>query len=198
MHPNTRRLKMKARTLVSILILVLAVLMITIFPWSSAQSEDYDNNRPKGEVIFKLGQEDKSEYDFTARSFKDNPEYTCHVGVDCSTETFPPGMYRLFPGYVNRDVKCVTIIFDLKRHYKELVLRLARSGSETTVVVIDGTQTYHVTGEMLGSREGNIFGVYNLSLGSFDKGTHTIVITVADDGIGNGTYGWDALALIAK
>jgi hypothetical protein len=189
---------MKNRTLGPFIILVLAVLMITILPWSSAQSDVYDTNRPMGKVIFELGQEAKSEYDFTARSFKDNPEYTCHVGVDCSTETFHPGMYVLFPGYVNRDVKRVTIIFDLKRHYKELVLRLARSGSETTVVVIDGTQTYHVTGEVIGSKEGSIFGVYNLSLGSFDKGAHTIVMTVADDGIGNGTYGWDALALIAK
>jgi hypothetical protein len=102
------------------------------------------------------------------------------------------------PGDEDMDVQRVKLIFDLERNYKELVLRLARAGSETTVVSVDGTQKYLVTSEMLGSREGGENGVYNLSLGGQKKGTHTIELTIADDGNGNGAFTWDALTLVAK
>ena len=52
---------------------------------------------------------------------------------------------------------------------------------------------------MLESSEGFDVGVYDLSLGVLEKGEHSIEMTVADDdSYGNGTYQWDALALIDK
>ena len=51
---------------------------------------------------------------------------------------------------------------------------------------------------MLGSRDGFVVGVYDLKLGALKKGPHTIQLTVADDGKGNGRYSWDALTLFAE
>jgi hypothetical protein len=51
---------------------------------------------------------------------------------------------------------------------------------------------------LLGSGDGGKYGVYNLSLGAMEKGTHKIELTIQDDGKGNGSFGWDALVLIAK
>ena len=55
-----------------------------------------------------------------------------------------------------------------------------------------------VTNTMLGSGENYHYGVYNLELGALKKGTHTIELTVADDGKGNATYAWDALSLFVE
>ena len=48
---------------------------------------------------------------------------------------------------------------------------------------------------MLGSGEGYKVGTYDLELGSLDEGTHTIELTMADDGKGTGSYQWDAIVL---
>ena len=93
-------------------------------------------------------------------------------------------------------MKRIIISFRLDQAYNNVILRLARGGAETTVVTIDGKQTYLVTDTMLGSGEGFGVGVYNLELGTLKKGVHTIQLTVADDGKGNGAYQWDALSLI--
>jgi hypothetical protein len=100
--------------------------------------------------------------------------------------------------YADEDVKRITITFTLDQDYSELALRLVRGGSETTVVTVDAQQTYLVTNVMLGSNEGWVVGSYYLMLGALKKGTHTIQLTVADDGKGNGHFGWDALALFAR
>ena len=188
---------MKSRTLVSILILVLALLIIIVMPWSQGQSDDSDTNRPDGKLIFEIGQEDKSDREFRRVGFGE--EYTCRVGVDCSTEAFPQYLYRTpYGGYKDNGVERITISFTLDQKYKKVVLRLARAGDETTVVVVDGKLKPRVTNTMLGSGENYHFGVYNLKLGALKKGTHTIELTVADDGKGNAMYQWDALALFAR
>ena len=191
---------MKARTFVSILILVLAVLIISVLPWSQSQSDDSDTTRPTGKVIFEIGQEDKRDWEFSRVGFEGQSEYTCRVGVDCSTEAFPQRLSRAgYTGYEYSSVERITISFTLDQKYKKVVLRLARGGDETTVVVVDGKRKKHrVTNTMLGSGEGFRVGVYNLELGALKKGEHTIEITMADDGKGNANYQWDALSLFAE
>jgi hypothetical protein len=140
---------------VSILILILAVLVMTVSPWSQVYSGDSDKSRPKGDVIFEIGRENGSYTEFTARGFRGKPDYSCRAGVDCTAKTFPEGLYVGEPlrRYQTRCVERVTIYFDLMSDYKEVVLRLARAGDETTEVTVDGIQVYLVTNGMLGSGE---------------------------------------------
>jgi hypothetical protein len=147
--------------------------------------------RPVDNVFFAIGREDKSdnEFEFTMGM----SEYRCTVGVDCSTEAFPTGLGLAWYGL---GVERIIISFRLNQAYDNVILRLARGGAETTVVIVNEKQKYFVTDTMLGSGEGYIVGVYNLELGTLKKGVHSIEMSVADDGKGNGTYAWDALSLI--
>jgi hypothetical protein len=154
--------------------------------------------RPVDNVFFAIGREDNSdnEFEFTVGM----SEYRCTVGVDCSTEAFPANLGLAgsdFAGnYVLGGVERIIISFRLDQAYDNVILRLARAGGETTVVIVDRNQTYLVTDTMLGSGEDYIVGVYNLELGTLKKGVHTIETSVADDGKGSGAYLWDALSLI--
>ena len=188
---------MKSRMLVRVL--VSAVLMMTILPWGQGQSDDADTSRPAGKVIFEFGQEDKDYSGFQQFGFRGHPEYRCRVGVDCSTETFPMNLLVApMDEYVDDAVDCITIEFGLEQDYNEVMLRLARGGAETLVVMVDKKRTHIVTNTMLGSDENYVFGVYNLTLGELKKGNHTIQLTVADDGKGNRGFVWDALSLFAE
>jgi hypothetical protein len=190
---------MKSRTSVSILIFVFAALIMIVLPWHQGQADDSDTNRPKGKVIFEIGQEDKDYSGFQQFGFRGHPEYSCIVGVDCSTEAFPMYIYVApLDEYVDDGVDCITIEFGLEQDYSEVVLRLARGGAETLVVMVDKKRTHVVTNTMLGSDENYVFGVYNLTLGELKKGNHTIQLTVADDGKGNRVFVWDALSLFAE
>jgi hypothetical protein len=46
-------------------------------------------DRQYGKEIFAMGIEDKSDDEFCSSGFSGHPEFTCTVGVDCSTESFP-------------------------------------------------------------------------------------------------------------
>jgi hypothetical protein len=190
---------MKTRTLISILILVFAALILTVSPWGQGQSDDSDTSRPDGKVIFEIGQEDKSDMEFRRSGLRGQKKYRCQVGVDCSTEAFPA--YLLLAGYApyyDNGVDRIIIIFELDQAYNNVVLRMVRGGDETTVVTVDGKRTHLVTNTMLGSGEGFKVGVYNLPLGELVEGTHSIEMTIADDGKGNRGYSWDALSLFAE
>jgi hypothetical protein len=181
--------------------IVASLFLISLPVWG--QSAELETSRPVGKTLFAIGQEDKSELEFRRGGFKGHPEYTCRVGVDCSTEAFPSGMYLesefTIAGVTYAwGVTRITITFTLDQDYSEPVLRLARAGTETTVVTVDAQRTNLVTNTMLGSYDGGVFGTYDLPLGALSKGTHTIQFTVADDGKGNGHYVWDALALFAR
>ena len=190
---------MKTRPLVSILIFVFAALIMIVLPWGQVQADDSDTDPPKGKVIFEIGQEDKNQMEFQQFGFRGHQEYSCIVGVDCSTETFPMNLLVApIDEYVDDAVDCITIEFGLEQDYSEVVLRLARAGAETLVVMVDKKRTHVVTNTMLGSDENYVFGVYNLTLGELKKGNHTIQLTVADDGKGNRGFVWDALSLFAE
>ena len=125
-------------------------------------------------------------------------EYSCEIGVDNVNETFPNYLYvsaELAGGLADEGVAHVEITFTLDRKYSNVVFRLVRSGSETSVVTIDSDQEYLVTAATIGSRDGWTVGAYNLEIGELDEGRHMIELTVADDGEGDGGYSWDTLAL---
>jgi len=79
-------------------------------------------------TLFTIGQEDKSYYEFCASGFKGHSEYTCNVGVDCSTQTFPKRLYRApISSYMGDGVERIIISFTLGHDYNEVVLPLARA-----------------------------------------------------------------------
>ena len=157
-----------------------------------------DTSRPVGKELFTIGQEDKSYFEFRSTGFRGQPEYTCRVEADCAAEAFPRWLYRAPRPWTDDGVERITIIFTLDHDYNEVVLRLARAGAETAVVTVDGKRTHLVTNSMLGSNEDYVVGAYNLTLGALKKGTHTIQLTLADDGTGNDMHVWDAIALFAR
>jgi hypothetical protein len=162
--------------------------------WNGCQSE---STSEEDVLTFEIGKEDKSE--FPLSDFTGVHDYECTAGKDCDPETLPVKSYRMSAVRIGDyyGVAGITIRFSLKRDYEEVVLRLARWGAETDVVTVDGKKTHIVTNTMLGSYE-DVYGVYDLKLGALDKGRHNILITVAEDGRGNGRHDWDAITLIAK
>ena len=149
------------------------------------------------EVIFRIGEENRVSAEFYKRGFEEQLSYICTIGVDFSNKTFPKRHYRANYRDSNRDfgVENIEIIFTLEKNYRNIIFRLARSGSETTTVIVDDEHEYVVTADMLGSSDNGGYGSYDLELGALNKGTHSMVLTVADDGNGNGAYGWDALII---
>jgi hypothetical protein len=176
------------------------------------QSAESDTNLPAGNLIFKIGKVDKKGSDFKPEGFKGVNEFICTAGIDCDVKAFPLKMYRmsetqrfdkidLSQAFDNSGVARVNINFTLDQDYKKAVLRLARTGLETTVVTVDDQQTHLVTYKMLGSLDSDhflSFGAYDLNLGSLNKATHSIQLTVAEDGEGDGVFVWDALILVAE
>lgn len=150
-------------------------------------------------VIFSIGTIGQSMSDFTGSGYGDIENFECTVGADCSTETFPPQMYKPSTPIKHRTIgaSSVRIFFNLRQPYENLFLRLARAGSETTIVTLDDEKVFKVTSTMLGSDERRKYGSYDLAFGSLGQGTHNIHLTVEDEYNGNGRFWWDALILIS-
>ena len=152
-----------------------------------------------GTIIFEIGIINQSISDFPANGFNGVDDYECTVSVDCSTETFPVHMYKLpVPrGSDSMGVAFVTIFFELNKSHENLIFRIVRGGSETTIVTLDDDKRFDVTSSMLGSDERRKYGNYDLSLGSLGQGTHSIHLAIGENNHGNGRYWWDALILIS-
>lgn len=151
-------------------------------------------------ILFAIGKEDGSRYDFKQYGWTDIHEYEHTVGIDSVDGAFPSHLYATSAAntWDSSAVARVRIVFNLDRSFERLNLRLVRAGSETTIVKLDNKESYKVTSDMLGSNEHSGFGSYDLNLGPLGKGVHNIELSVADDEKGNGRYGWDAIALIAR
>jgi hypothetical protein len=177
------------------LVTVLTLSVAVTLAWSQTIADD-----PTGKVLFAIGQVDKSRSEFKEYGFKGIHDYKCAAGTDCVVESFPARLYRMsaFKPVDSNGVAQVTINFTLDQAYNNLLLRIARAGAETTVVTVDEKQNHRVTNTMLKSNEGYVHGAYDVGLGAFNKGAHTIQFTVADDGEGNGRYVWDAIVLVAE
>lgn len=146
--------------------------------------------------LVQIGKEDGSSAEAARSGFRDVDEFRWTAEQPPDASDFPFGHF--VEGVVTiRGVARVVVEFDLVRSYERVVLRLAREGSETTVVHVDQQADHQVSGEMLGSRDGNHFGSYDLALGPLQQGRHMLVLTVLDDGKGPG-YAWDALKLSAR
>ncbi|NNK94010.1 MAG: hypothetical protein HKP41_06630 [Desulfobacterales bacterium] len=152
-----------------------------------------------GTIIFEIGIINDSLSDFPANSFNGVDDYKCTVGVDCSAETFPVHMYKqpVPKGSDSMGVAFVTIFFELNESHENLIFKIARAGSETTIVTLDDDKRFDVTSSMLGSDERRKFGSYDLSLGSLGQDTHSIHLAIGENNYGNGRYFWDALILIS-
>lgn len=164
--------------------------------WGGGQRESGHNGTKK--VILAIGKEDQSDAEFASNGFAGKDEYSCEVGVDCIASKFPQRHERKGNrNYDSNGVQRIYINFALDSTYGRVFLRLARAGGETTVVKLDDRKAAKVTNVMLGSDEGYHQGAYDLALGRIGKGKHTIELTVAFDGKGNGSYIWDAIELFA-
>ena len=152
-----------------------------------------------GTIIFEIGIINESMSDFPANNFTGVDDYKCTVGVDCSTETFPVNMYKQPAPRLSDStgVAFVTIFFELNKSHENLIFRIVRAGSETTIVTLDDEKRFDVTSSMLGSDERRKYGSYDLSLGSLGQGTHSIHLAIGENNYGNGEYHWDALILIS-
>jgi hypothetical protein len=147
--------------------------------------------------ILEIGKQDGSSAEFANKGFRDLDEFHCSTEKVPSADTFP--LAHFVEGVVSdRGVSRVAFDLNFGEAYDRVVVRLAREGSETTVVAVDGKTEYQVTAKMLGSRDGNQFGVYDLQVGPLEKGGHTIVLTVLDDGKTTGGYAWDALKVLVR
>jgi hypothetical protein len=69
--------------------------------------------------------------------------------------------------------------------------------AETIIVRLDDNRQFKVSSDLMvpETYEHSPFGSYELALGRLDKGIHHIELSVADDGKGNGRFGWDAIIL---
>lgn len=162
--------------------------------WGEGQGESSATGERS--IIFSIGQENKSGGEFRLSGLTGTTEFRCTVGRDCTEKLFPIRLEA--PRNREEDysaVERVDIRVVLERDYSRPVLRIARGGDETTVVKVDGNRIAAVTAAMLGSGESERFGAYDLHLRHLGKGEHTIELTVADDGKGNGHYTWDAIML---
>lgn len=146
----------------------------------------------RSETIFEIGVQDNSYNEFKLEGFKEIEEFILNCGENYATGDFPYGHFA--PEIIsNRGVQSIVIQFETEEDYSKGILLLSREGSETTRVLIDEDAEYRITSEMLGSRDGNHFGSYELDIGAIPAGKHSIRLTVDDDGKSIGGYAWDAI-----
>ena len=166
----------------------------------TVESTDSEANDRAWDEIFVIGVENGSWSEFASYGFDEYQEYICQLNVDCTVADIPLGLYEGDgPSRYHDSVPRLTIVFQLERDYDDLVLRLARAGSETTAVFIDDSEEpLLVTSEMLGSRDGGTIGAYDLPLDPLQAGSHSVAFAIHNDDVGNGEYAWDALSLHAR
>jgi hypothetical protein len=183
---------MKTNRIVACAVLALPMMLSALL--CPGQEQPSPTAARDAEVIFTIGKEDKSDREFLNAGWYGKEEFVCRPATDWADQSFPAELH-IHGAYESYGVVRVKVLFELKRSYTRIVLRLARGGDETTVVRVDGQQTYHVTNAMLGSAEGFVIGSYELDIGGLEQGEHSLEFTVAEDGKGNGAYQWDALRL---
>ena len=151
-------------------------------------------------VIFTIGVEDKSRTEFAYNSWKGIDAFECTVGIDCTTENFPLRLYALWAAkdWDNSAVARDVINFNLGNDVPNAVFRVARFGSETSVVRVDGGEEIVIARDMMGV--GSVedgWGWFELPLADLEAGPHQIVLSVLDDKNGSGRHSLDAITLRA-
>jgi hypothetical protein len=167
----------------------------TVTPMPVPPAIDADQNG----ILFSIGREDGLRIEYQQSGWQGIHEYECTIGVDCEKmRSFPSHLYAVSAAdkWDDSAVERVKITFNLNKEFEYVTLRLVRAGAETSVVSLDDRYEFEVSSDMLGTYEHSAFGSYELELGSLDEGIHHIELSVADDGKGNGRFGWDAIVLI--
>ena len=151
-------------------------------------------------VLFAIGAEDGDESEFQFADWEGIGDYECTIGVNCESKNFPAHLVRMsiadrwdYYGVVQ-----VTINFNINQTYERVFLRIARTGTGTTIVKLDDSVSHSVTSVMLDSGPYRNYGSYDLGLGTLDAGIHNIKLTMQEGGMGRGRYGWDAIILLVK
>lgn len=151
-------------------------------------------------IIVAFGEEDHRYEDFARSGYEGVHKYECVVGVDCDTASFPDAIYDLAqmpsPYYERSAVAEARIRCNLMDDTDGVTLRLARGGSETAVVQVDDRPRIELPPDMFDppTKDGGGYGVYDLRLGTLDRGDHVIRLMMKS-GTGNGAFGWDAVIL---
>ena len=181
-------------------VILISVILFTVTGCITVRPDPPAIDAATDGILFAIGKEDGGRSEFQQSGSKDIHEYEYTVGMDSMTDGFPSHLYATskVSSWDSTAVESLKIIFNLSRSFEKVNLRLVRAGAETTIVKLNNKDTYEVTADMLGSYEHSAFGSYELNLGPLEKGIHNIEISVADDGKGNGRYGWDAIILIAQ
>jgi hypothetical protein len=173
--------------------MIIGFILLSNCLWSSGSSEEKNN------IVFAIGEIDKSGNEFNWVDFRDIRNVKLIVDGFVDPKLFPQRLIHSNGHYSpNRGdaVEEILLEFYLKKDTDKLVLMLSRAGDSDTEVSVNGNEIYRITSEMLGSAEGGVFGLYELDLGSFNKGSHLITLKMPDDGLGyNGSYKWDAIIL---
>ena len=182
---------MRINRVLSLGLLALPMMMAAVM--SSGQIKALSQAAKDGDAIFTIGKEDGSDREFMSYGWTGIEEYIFLVGVD--TDNQFPAELHLRGVYESYGVVRLKITFSANQSYDKVILRVVRGGDETSVVTVDGQQPCQVTSSMLGSGEGFRSGSYELDIGGLQKGEHTLMFTVLEDGKGNGAYQWDALEL---
>ena len=147
-------------------------------------------------ILFSIGKEDGENLEFEEHGWEGISEFECDVGLDCLAARFPMRLHAPSAYYWDyKAVQRVTIYFRLVEDIPSSQLALARAGDETSLIELDKQKVFTVTGEMLGSSGGGKYGRFVLNLGTLSEGLHSLTISVADDGQGNGRHALDAIVL---
>ena len=155
---------------------------------------------PTCNPIFSIGELNETSIEFAWEGFR----YVREVEIDADGIVDPtkipgrlihPDSHHYSPDRWDA-VKEITINFKIEDDESGVFLRIARAGDCDTLVVVDEMNKHRVTAEMLGSGRKSKFGEYDLYLGPLNKGNHSIILTIPDDGLGTiGSIKWDAIIL---
>ena len=175
----------------------LAAILVVFLAAPTEASGIFEGHKRQGTTLVAIGKEDQSSGEFKQSGFRDVDLFVWQHDNPPSSAEFPFAHFA--SGTVSdRGVQEVLIEFVLTADCEHLLLRVCREGSETTVVRLDQRAEQLITAAMLGSRDGNHFGGYDLDFGLVAVGPHQIRLTVGELGGGTGGYAWDSIQLIAR
>ena len=149
-------------------------------------------------VIFQIGKDDKFRIEFNPGGWRGVEEFECTVGIDCNAARFPTRLSAKHAAdyYDSSTVQRVKINFNLAEDQEGVVFSVARFGIETSVVRFDEAPPVIVTTDMMAPPSAeDVWGRFDLPLGTVSAGTHQIELSVLNDERGTGRHSLDVIVL---
>lgn len=148
-----------------------------------------------------IGKANGDPFDFnTSNVFRDT-QFVWVVGKNNDWSTFPAYLStRSTAPYWDPQggaVQSEEIDFTTTRSVKKLSIQVVKAGAETLLMSFDGV-VHRFTAGSIGSGEGGKTGVADLKLMSVPSGSHSLRLSLADDGAGNGRCMIDAIRITAN